>query len=108
MSHIRELVALTPTLTAANATTLLITAQDEKRLPATRKSTGYTGAVIVDQTHVIATELRKRGWVDVAITSPYGHGGYPHKMAQPAVLVLKKGGTVLESWAIVPGLVSRS
>ena len=33
-------------------------------------------------------------------------GGYPFGMAQPAVVVLKRDGGVLFSWAIVPGMVS--
>ena len=43
--------------------------------------------------------------MNVAITEKKG---YEFGLAQPAVVVLKKGGEVLESWAIVPSLVSSS
>lgn len=32
--------------------------------------------------------------------------GYEHGMAQPAVLVMQSDGTVLYSWAIVPGVMN--
>jgi hypothetical protein len=59
----------------------------------------------VDEENVLLKELKKRGWADVAVTEKQG---YEHGMAQPAVLVVKKGGEVLESWAIVPSMVSFS
>jgi hypothetical protein len=75
-------------------------------LEATRASTGYTGAAIVDPENLLAAELKRRGWVDVAISIAPRFWEYPHGMAQPAVLVVRRDSTVLESWAIVPSLVS--
>jgi hypothetical protein len=51
---------------------------------------------------VLVKYFKSKGFVDVAITEK---DGYEHGMAQPAILVLKKDETVLESWAIVPSLV---
>lgn len=68
-------------------------------------ASGYTGTTIVDTKNILATELRRRGVVDVAITQK---AGYPQGMAQPAVVVLKKDGTVMYSWAINPSMVRRS
>lgn len=66
------------------------------------KLTGYTGNAISDPSNEIVKDFKSKGLVDVAITEKKG---YEHGMAQPAVLVLKKDGTVLYSWAIVPALV---
>jgi hypothetical protein len=48
-------------------------------------------------------EFKSKGWVNVAVSEKKG---YVNGMAQPAILTLKKDGTVVESWAIVPSLVS--
>lgn len=69
----------------------------------TRDKTGFQGHIIVDEKNEIAKELKRKGFVDVAISAKKG---YQYGMAQPAVVVLGKGGVVLESWAIVPGTVS--
>ena len=102
MSYIKSLQGLTGKLTAAHGTSVIVTAEPAEKMPAMRAATGYTGEAIVDPTHLLAMELRRRGLLDVAI-SP--RGGYEHDMAQPAVLVLQKDGTVLYDWAIVPSLV---
>ena len=65
--------------------------------------TKYSGETIVDPENVLATELKSRGQLNVAISEK---GGYPHGMAQPAVLVVDRNGKPLVSWAIVPGVVS--
>jgi hypothetical protein len=64
--------------------------------------------VIVDPENALATELRRRGLLDVAISDSqlYRLRGYKHGMAQPALLVAKSDGTVLQRWAIKPSLVS--
>jgi hypothetical protein len=80
-----------------------VTAEAASELPAMRKASGYTGETIVDPENFLAKELKRRGLLDVAISDKKG---YPHGMAQPAVLVLRKDGTVLFKWAIVPTLVS--
>ena len=82
---------------------MIVTAEDPKFLPDMRSKTKYSGEAIVDPENVLAAELKSRGLVDVAISEK---SGYPHGMAQPAVLVLTREGKALVSWAIVPGVVS--
>ena len=67
-----------------------------------RKSTGFTGEILVDTENLLAAELKQRGLLDVAISEK---AGYEHGMAQPSVLVVKQNKEVLYSWAIVPSLV---
>lgn len=82
---------------------MILTSQPATFLPEMRKSTGYEGEAIVDESNELVWYLREKfGW-EVAITE---RKGYEHGMAQPGVLVLKKDGEVLEKWAIVPSLVS--
>ena len=69
-----------------------------------RAASGWEGEVIVDPENLLAKELKRRNLLDVAISEK---AGYPHGMAQPAVLV---GGQSLKGvafkWAIVPAAVS--
>ena len=102
MSYLKTLKSLTDGIAAEHGETLIVTAEVEKELAGVRKVTGYTGPAVVDPEHVLAKELKNRGLLDVAISKK---SGYEHGMAQPAVLVLKKDGTVLYNWAINPGLV---
>lgn len=67
-----------------------------------RQATGYSGETIVDVENLLVKELRRRGIIDVAISEKKG---YPHGMAQPAVLVGTKQ-KVVYKWAIVPSVVS--
>jgi hypothetical protein len=97
------LESLSPSIVAAGGKPLIITAEPEVHLKATRDSTGYTGDAIVDTENILVEDFKKRSWVDIAITS---QKGYEHGMAQPAVLAVTRDGTVLESWAIVPSMVS--
>jgi hypothetical protein len=80
-----------------------VTAEAASLLPAMRTASGYTGETIVDPDNFLAKELKRRGLLDVAISDK---NAYPNGMAQPAVLVLRRDGTVLYQWAIVPGFVS--
>ena len=89
-------------IVAAHGTPLIVTAEIEKHLAATRSQTGYNGEAIVDPENLLAKELKRRGLLDVAISDK---SGYEHGMAQPAVLVMKKDGTPLYQWAIVPSTV---
>ena len=89
-------------INAANGTTIAVTAEQEIKLPAMQTSSGYMGTTIVDTKNMLATELRRRGVVDVATTKK---SGYPHGVAQPAMVLLKRDGTVMYSWAVVPALV---
>ncbi|KZP01958.1 hypothetical protein FIBSPDRAFT_987791, partial [Athelia psychrophila] len=75
----------------------------EQHSEATRKSSGYTGEIIVDTENFLAKELKQRGWLDVAISSRWG---YEHGMAQPSLLAIKQNKEVLYSWAIVPSLMN--
>ena len=74
-------------------------------LVATRTGSKYNGTAIVDTKNILAAELKKRGLIDVAISNK---GGYEHGMAQPAVLVIKKDGSILYKWSINPSYVSTS
>ena len=87
---------------AAHGTPLIVTAEVETHLGAMRSQTGYSGEAIVDPENLLAQELKRRGVLDVAISDK---SGYKHGMAQPAVLVMKKDGTVVYQWAIVPSTV---
>jgi hypothetical protein len=87
---------------AAHGTPLIVTAEVETHLGAMRSQTGYNGEAIVDPENLLAEDLKRRGLLDVAISDK---SGYEHGMAQPAVLVMKKDGTVIYQWAIVPSLV---
>ncbi|KAH6662014.1 hypothetical protein B0J14DRAFT_310870 [Halenospora varia] len=103
-TYLTTLAQLTPSITASNGTPLIVTSEPTpQHLEATRQATGYTGSAIIDTDNVLAKEFKARGWIDVAITEKKG---YAHGMAQPAVLVLKKDGTVLEKWAIVPSMMN--
>jgi hypothetical protein len=99
---LREFSSLSSTLAAAKGKALIVTAEPEIHLSATRAASGYKGAAIVDSSLLLAKELKRRGLLDVAITE---RKGYKHGMAQPAVLVIKNDWTVLERWAIVPSMV---
>ena len=109
MAYVTQLASIESSIASAGGSILLVTAEPENHLAATRKTTGYKGKVLVDTENELASYLRKSGLVDVAISEK---SGYAKGMAQPAVLVVKGGkgagkeGEVLESWAIVPSLVS--
>ncbi|KAH6991322.1 hypothetical protein BKA56DRAFT_574243 [Ilyonectria sp. MPI-CAGE-AT-0026] len=103
MGYLRTFASLIKSITAAGGIPVIITAEDESHLPATRDSTGYTGDAIVDPQNLLAAELKARGLLDVAISKK---SGYPHGMAQPSVLVMRPDGSVLQHWAIVPGLMN--
>lgn len=105
ISHIRSLKPIEEAIHEAGGQTVVITAEVEEHLPKTREAAGYTGPAIVDPQNILVKELKKRGVADVAI-SEMKLRGYEHGMAQPAVFVVQQDGTVLYSWAIVPGLVS--
>ncbi|KAJ7721347.1 hypothetical protein DFH07DRAFT_857898 [Mycena maculata] len=98
-----KLATLSPAIVAAGGTPVIITAEAEKYLDDTRAATKYDGKAIVDPENRLAKELDARGLVHVAISE---RSGYDHGMAQPALLVLKEDGTVLESWAIVPSTMN--
>jgi peroxiredoxin len=102
-AYLKTLETLLPSITAAGGKVMAITAQVEQHLEEMRTLTGYTGTLISDPTNSIATTLKARGKVDVAISEKKG---YEHGMAQPAILVIQQDKTVLFEWAIVPALMN--
>ncbi|KAL7908473.1 hypothetical protein GGI35DRAFT_486531 [Trichoderma velutinum] len=99
MAYLRVLQDLSPTITAAGGYPVIVSAQDEEHLAQVRSSSGYTGQAINDPENILAKHLAANGMVTVAITE---WEGYPHGLAQPAILIIKKDGDVVENWAIVP------
>lgn len=81
---------------------MTVTAEDASHVETMRAQTGFTGEMLADPENTIAAELQKHHHFTPAITPKKG---YPHGMAQPAVIVIEKDETVLYSWAIAPALV---
>jgi peroxiredoxin len=102
-AYLKSHQSLLPAITAAGGKVIAITAEPEQHLESTRSLTGYSGEIIVDPENQIAAELKRRGKLDVAISSK---AGYEHGMAQPAILVMQSDGTVLYDWAIVPSVMN--
>jgi len=103
MSYLTSLATLAPAIEAAGGKTVIITAESEEFLPNVRSKTNYTGENISDPENLIASDLEKKDIVHVAITR---RKGYEHGLAQPAIAVIGSDGTVLETWAIKPSVVS--
>ena len=99
----KTLQSILPHISATGGKVIAITAEPEQHLPDTINSTGYSGEVIVDPMNKIAAEMKQRINLNVAISSK---SGYEHGMAQPAILVMKRDGTVLFDWVIVPGVMN--
>lgn len=108
IAHLKELAALSGDIKAAGGALLAVTADPPENLERTRSSSGFSDTVIVDPENILAKELKSRGRLDVAISTNGAawFRGYKHGMTQPALLVMKNDGTVLQRWAIVPSLVS--
>ena len=104
MSYLTTLSRLLPQIASLGGKVLIVTAEPgEQNLAATRRAANnYAGEAIVDPEHKLANYLRERGLLDVAVTEK---GGYVKGVAQPAILVVKKDGEVLEQWAIRPSTV---
>ncbi|KAF7976231.1 hypothetical protein HWV62_7258 [Athelia sp. TMB] len=103
ISYLKALAGLEPQITALNGKVLVVTSEPESHSAATRKSSGFTGEILVDTENLLAVELKQRGLLDVAISQ---WPGYEHGMAQPSVLVIKQNKEVLYAWAIVPSLMN--
>ena len=103
MDYMKSLQKIVSSVERRNGYVVAVTAEDASHVQATRDASGFTGEVIVDQDHLLLHELKTRFGVDVAISDKKG---YPHGMAQPAIMVQKQDKTVMYSWAIVPSLVS--
>lgn len=101
-------MAISDRIKSAGGAVVAATAEAPEHLDKLRSLTGFTNTVIVDPEHRLAGELKSRALLDVAITDSqlYRLRRYKHGLAQPALLVLKSDGTVLQRWAIVPSLVS--
>ena len=104
MSYLTTLSRLLPQIASAGGKVLIVTAEPgEDNLAATRKAANnYAGEAVVDPEHKLANYLRERDLLDVAVTEK---GGYVKGVAQPAILVVKRDGEVLEQWAIKPSTV---
>ncbi|KAG4440334.1 hypothetical protein IFR05_004186 [Cadophora sp. M221] len=102
-SYLSTLSTLSPSIISSHGTPLIITSEPASFLPETRKLTGYTGEAIVDPGNELVGFLREGWGLGVAVSEKKG---YVNGMAQPAVLVVRREGEVLESWAIVPGLMN--
>ncbi|PVH86452.1 hypothetical protein DL98DRAFT_582409 [Cadophora sp. DSE1049] len=102
-AYLTTLTSLLPSITSKGGNTVILTSETVSFLPEMRKSTGYEGEAIVDESNELVGYLREKyGW-EVAITEKKG---YEKGMAQPGVLVVRKDEEVLEKWAIVPGLMN--
>ena len=102
MSYLKTFASLTNDIKAKGGMPVIATAEAPEHLDSTRSNTGYDGEAIVDPRNLLAEELKSRGLLEVAISEKKG---YEHGMAQPAVLVLRSDGTVLQKWAIIPSTV---
>jgi hypothetical protein len=76
-----------------------------------RKLSGYTGAAIVDPENTLVPLVKEKYGLEVAITDNLitQKKGYTKGMAQPAILILRKGEKteeVLEKWGIVPAVMN--
>lgn len=103
MSWLTTFASLSKEISAAGGAPIIATAEPAEHLASTRESSGYEGRAIVDPENLLAAELKRRGKLDVAITEKKG---YDHGMAQPAVLVMKEDGTILQKWEIVPSAMN--
>lgn len=88
---------------SAQGVPIAITSQVPNMLSTMRTQTNFSGEMIADPTNSIAAELKRKYNFSPAISEKKD---YEHGMAQPAVFVLKRDGTVLHQWAIAPGMVS--
>ncbi|KZP18078.1 hypothetical protein FIBSPDRAFT_603283 [Athelia psychrophila] len=103
IAYLKALEGLESQIGSLNGKILTVTAEPESQSEATRKSSGFTGEILVDTENLLALELKQRGLLTVAISEK---AGYEHGMAQPSVLVIKQNKEVLYSWAIVPALMN--
>ena len=102
-AYLKQLQSLQGRITAAGGSVFTVTAENQSELPKMREASGFTGETIVDTENLLVKELQRRGIIDVAISEKKG---YPHGMAQPAVLVGGKNG-LYYTWAIKPSVVSQ-
>jgi len=103
MSYLKTLESINKDIESKGGKVLAITSEIASELPNTRKASGYTGEIVVDTQNKLATELKKFGLLDVAISEKKG---YEFGMAQPAIFVNRfSEKKVLFQWAIVPSLV---
>ncbi|KAK3294167.1 uncharacterized protein B0H64DRAFT_181107 [Chaetomium fimeti] len=108
IAYLKELVAISDEVKAAGGVIAAATAEAPKHLDKVRSSAGFSDKVIVDPENSLAKHLKNKELLDVVISDSqlYRLRGYKHGMAQPALLVLKNDGTVLQRWAIVPSLMN--
>lgn len=102
IAYIREFTILQTAIKQAGGMPLIITSESRSFLPEFLTSTGWPGEAISDPENEIIRSWKENGWLDVSISEK---AGYEHGMAQPAILIQKKTGEVIEKWAINPSLV---
>jgi hypothetical protein len=90
-------VAISGEIKAAGGAVAAATAEVPDHLEKVRASTGLADSVIVDPENLLAKELKDKGLLDVAVSDSqfYRLRGYKHRLAQPALLVIRNDGTVL-------------
>ncbi|GAB1320972.1 hypothetical protein MFIFM68171_11182 [Madurella fahalii] len=109
IAHLKELAAVSDGIKAGGGTVAAVTAEEAPvAVDKVRSATAFADPVIVDPENVLVAELKRRGLLDVAVSDSqiYRLRGYKHGLAQPALLVVKRDGTVLQRWAIVPSLMN--
>ncbi|KAH6632510.1 hypothetical protein F5144DRAFT_630354 [Chaetomium tenue] len=108
IAHFKQLIAISDEIKSAGGVIAAATAEVPEHLDKFRASTGFSDTVIVDPENALAKHLKKEELLDVAISDSqlYQLRGYKHGMAQPALLVMKRDGTVLQRWAIVPSIMN--
>ncbi|KPI35343.1 uncharacterized protein AB675_9975 [Cyphellophora attinorum] len=102
-AYLKDFQNIKEAIQAAHGVAVTITSEHPSHLEAMRSQTGFTGEMIADPENTIAAEFKKRHRFTPAISDKKG---YPHGMAQPAVFVIQKNGTVVYQWAIEPALMN--
>lgn len=102
-AYVKKLASLRHSIVAAGGETLIVSSSAPAHIPEFRNTTGYDGPAVTEVDSNLVNNLLERSMVDVAITQK---SEYPNGMIQPAILVVKRGGVVVEKWAIDPSLVS--
>ncbi|KAF4503416.1 hypothetical protein FAGAP_369 [Fusarium agapanthi] len=111
-AYLQTLQGLSPSISSLGGKALIITSEPASFLPEMRKLTGYSGDAIVDTKNTLVELVKERYGLEITVTE---RKGYEHGMAQPGILVLRRGkggdvtgqgGAVLEKWAIVPSAMN--
>ncbi|EAQ87435.1 predicted protein [Chaetomium globosum CBS 148.51] len=109
IAHFKQLIAISDEIKAAGGVIAAATAEVPEHLDKFRASTGFSDTVIVDPENELAKHLKKKELLDVAITDSqlYQLRGYKHGLAQPALLVMKRDGTLTSREMNIGGATDR-